>query len=293
MSAPYPPLDSSHYALFGAQIDLSLSPTLYAYLAAQAGVTLPYTRYSVTPHQFAERFDAFASQGGRGANITSPLKTLAYRSATRHSQRAQRSQAVNLLLRLDTGDWFGDHCDGAGFIRALDEMLVHTRCPKYQPTILFLGAGGVALNLIDALSDYFFEPVILLSNRTQAAADALKARVAELDLPVKLSTHRLEAAYPQSVKADLIIHAANLQSPLPAILRESWHPNTLAVDLHYATNTTTPFLAALAQQGVGHCQDGLGMLIHQGRIAFQAWTGHTASSNRSLLHALRRASEER
>ena len=64
----------SHYAVFGHPVSHSLSPRIHAAFGRQTGIALNYTAVDAAPEAFMQALDAFAAGGGRGANVTLPLK---------------------------------------------------------------------------------------------------------------------------------------------------------------------------------------------------------------------------
>ena len=67
-----------HYAVMGKPIAHSLSPVIHLRFAAQVGKTISYEKILVEPSAFAGRVMQYFQQGGKGLNITLPLKEQAY-----------------------------------------------------------------------------------------------------------------------------------------------------------------------------------------------------------------------
>ena len=67
--------------------------------APQLGIALDYRAIEAGRDDFARALDAFAREGGRGANVTLPLKQDARRFAANVSDRARRCGSVNTLIR--------------------------------------------------------------------------------------------------------------------------------------------------------------------------------------------------
>ena len=62
------------------------SPFIHGQFALQTGEPVDYTAADVPPEVFEERMRAFGASGGRGLNVTVPLKELAYSFATRRGR---------------------------------------------------------------------------------------------------------------------------------------------------------------------------------------------------------------
>src|SRR6478735_5059652 len=109
------------FAVFGHPIAHSLSPRIHARFAAQTGIRLQYSALDAPAGSFSTQLEDFAAAGGRGANVTLPLKQDACALSAALSDFARRAGAVNTLTRLPDGRWLGDNTDGPGFVRDLTE----------------------------------------------------------------------------------------------------------------------------------------------------------------------------
>ncbi len=99
-------------------------------------------------------------------------------------------------------------------------------------------------------------------NRTPERAQAL-AR----DLGVR-AVERPEAA-------DLIVNATSIGLRAGDELPDLPAPPQIAVDLVYRPGATTPF-AEWARRGEARVIDGLEVLVRQGALSFERWTGRAA-----------------
>ncbi len=254
-----------HYALFGQPIGHSLSPRIHAAFARQTGVAMDYSALDCGAAEFSQRLAAFAESGGAGANITQPLKSLAFAYAGTLGASAQRAGVVNTLTR--RGDaWHGDNTDGAGLMHDLTERLgLDLRGRR----TLMLGAGGAAAGVVPALLDAGVESVTLV-NRTALRAEQLSERH---DDP-----RRVHARYWKDLATlgafDFVLdatssgHGGNALE-LPFAITGA---RTLAVSLSYGA-AASRFLAWARAAGCSDVHDGLGMLIEQAAESFEIWHG--------------------
>ena len=92
---------TARYAVFGHPVAHSLSPRIHAAFARQTGVEMEYAAIDAAPNEFDSALAAFASVGGRGANITLPHKehALALCSGLRSTRRALPSGVSGLPMR--------------------------------------------------------------------------------------------------------------------------------------------------------------------------------------------------
>jgi shikimate dehydrogenase len=265
---------SARYAVFGQPIAHSLSPRIHAMFAAELGIALDYRAIEASLDEFASKLDAFAADGGLGANVTLPLKREAARLCTEVSDRARRADSVNTLIR-DRGRWRGDSTDGIGFLRDLRDR--HRFDPRDKRTLL-LGAGGAARAVAFALVEASAR--LAIANRTRERAESL----AEATRAEVVDWNALADAPP----FDLVVHAtaaghgaASMALPPPLL-----GASTVAYDLSYGA-AAAPFLA-WAEGAGARAIDGLGMLVEQAAESFAIWHGRTPATD-PVYAALRAA----
>ncbi|HEY5719061.1 MAG TPA: shikimate dehydrogenase [Gammaproteobacteria bacterium] len=256
---------TDRYAVMGDPVAHSKSPRIHALFAAQTGQRLEYTAERVASGTLAQALAAFAAAGGRGCNVTVPLKQEAWALAAPRTPRAELAGAVNTLRRDRADGWWGDNTDGIGLVRDLVDNLGEALAGR---ALLVLGAGGAVRGILGPLLEAG-PSRLLLVNRTAARAQALAAHFAALG-PVQAGGFELL----QQAACDVVINgtAASLHGaalPLPESLGVD---GALAYDLMYAAEPT-PFLRWAAAHGARRCADGLGMLVEQAAEAFALWRG--------------------
>lgn len=280
------------YAVFGHPVAHSRSPRIHAAFAAQAGIELAYERIDAAPERFAAALDAFAREGGRGANVTLPHKAAALALCDTLAPRALRAGAVNTLLRLDdeTGAarWHGDNTDGIGLVRDLRDRHGVVLDGLH---VLLLGAGGAGAGVAPALLDAGIAR-LTVANRSVARACAL---VRHLDDARVVAWE----AWPDAAEAgvrddgtgaggapagavgdpdapvDLVINATSAARGGEAPWLRIAHRlggTRIAVDLGYG-EAAAPFLDFARGQGIARRIDGLGMLVEQAAESFRLWHG--------------------
>lgn len=276
----------TRYAVFGHPIAHSRSPRIHAAFGAQCGIELEYTAIDAPPESFVDAVEAFARDGGRGANVTLPHKPAAAALCAGVSERARRAGAVNTLIRV--GDaWHGDNTDGIGLVRDLTQR--HGIALE-GARVLLLGAGGAAAGVAPALLDAGVAQ-LSISNRSVERARDLALRLGIDDGEERLhlwgwdalveaaarrpQTPRGSAARDGYPEFDLVINstaaargAEPVAWPLPFDDGAPW----TAVDLGYG-DAARPFLNAARIAGAAHGIDGLGMLVEQAAESFARWHG--------------------
>jgi len=257
-------MSKPQYAVFGQPIAHSLSPRIHAMFGAQLGIALDYRAIESSRESFPDALARFAREGGRGANVTLPLKQDALAMCAEISARAMRCGSVNTLIR-EGERWRGDSTDGAGLLRDLRER--HAFEPRARRCVL-IGAGGAARAVAFALADAGVERLVI-ANRTHANAIALAQAIGAAHVEA-LTFEELGVA-PAS---DIVVHAtaaghADAELRFPRTLVAA---HTLCYDLSYGS-TALAFLRWARAAGATRASDGLGMLIEQAADSFELWHG--------------------
>ncbi|WP_445150203.1 shikimate dehydrogenase [Baekduia sp. Peel2402] len=221
-----------------------------------------YQRLPVPPEVFEETVRGLPAAGFVGANVTIPHKEAALTLADASTAAAREIGAANTLtFDPESGAIHAANTDAPGFIAALGGIGVD---PRGQ-TALVLGAGGSARGIVYALREAGAARVSVW-NRTRDRADALAA-----DLGV-------DAAYrPQA--ADLLVNCTSVGladgefKDLP-VDADALGTYATVADLVYRDGGTG--LVAEARRRGCAVVDGLEVLVRQGAMSFEAWTGLTA-----------------
>jgi shikimate dehydrogenase len=243
--------------VIGWPVAHSRSPVIQNAALRAAGLTgWRYQLLPVPPELFDELVPALSAAGFRGANVTIPHKSAALALATDPSPRAQAIGAANTLCFEGEGAIQADNTDAPALIEALPR-------PPRGLRALVLGAGGSARAAVWALGDAGAAEVKVW-NRTPERAEALCAELG--GTPVRSAS-----------PADVLVNctAVGLDGS-PSLDGLPLGAGDLAgygcvVDLVYAASTTALTAAATAA-GVPTV-DGLELLVGQGALSFELFTG--------------------
>jgi shikimate dehydrogenase len=231
--------------------------------AALAAVGLESWRYQllpVPPERFAETVLALPGAGFRGANVTIPHKRSALALADVATGRARAIGAANTLVFEPDGAIHADNTDAPALLAALP-------FPMTGRTALVLGAGAVARASVWTLLDAGAREVCVW-NRTPGRAQELCAEIG--GRPVR-----------ELGPADLLVHctssgldgiaSALKQLPLDA---EKLDRYECVVDFVYSDSDTE--LVRAARERSVDVVDGLELLVGQGALSFEQFTGRPA-----------------
>ncbi len=253
--------------VLGWPVAHSRSPAIQnaALEAAGLGASWHYQLLPVPPELFDETVRALPQAGFRGVNVTIPYKEAALALATAASDRARAIGAANTLLFNDDGEIDADNTDAPALIDALSQHI-----ELGGSSVLVLGAGGSARAAVWALKHAGAGDVAVW-NRTPARAEDLAAAFGA----------RAVAKPSDAPDADVIInctsvglHDGDALEALEVSAEQLGHHRVI-VDFVYRTGLT-PLLKAAQTTGLPTV-DGLELLIGQGAIAFELFTGRTAS----------------
>jgi shikimate dehydrogenase len=260
-------------AIVGWPVDHSRSPALHGFWLKQHGIDGHYGRLPVEPNRRAlEALVAFLRRtpNARGCNLTLPHKIEIMPLLDRIHPAAARIGAVNTVIKQADGTLEGRNSDGFGFLAALQEGAPEWRAESGP--VVVLGAGGASRAVVATLVDAGV-PELRLINRTQAAAVDLGVAFTPKD-GRRIAIERWDDRAAALDGATLLVNTTSLgmkgQPPLDLDLARL--PRTAAVDDIVYIPLETQLLAAARARG-HRCIDGLGMLLHQGRLGFEAWFG--------------------
>lgn len=264
-------------AVFGKPVAQSLSPRIHGLFAQQFGLDVDYQAIEAEPGKLGLQIRELVNRGGRGCNITLPLKNEAWRLATRCSDNANRAEAANTLVFAGT-EWFADNTDGGGLVRDLHRFVGDS---LRSARICLLGAGGAAAGVLAALLAESPDTVVI-ANRTLERAQDLQERHSDLGKMAACTPSDLEAQAP----FDLVINATSLghAGSAPGLEGRWLAPGGRCYDMNYGA-AAEPLSRHCAEQNIPY-SDGLGMLVGQAALSFRLWTGRDPDPQ-PILEALR------
>lgn len=264
--------------LIGWPVSHSISPRMHNAAFAATGLDWRYVPFPVSPYpeaRIGEAVRGLRGLGLRGANVTVPHKQAVISWLNRLSPAAQAIGAVNTIRVEDDDTLYGDNTDARGFVADLSDHGV-------DPTgvhALVLGAGGSARAVAFGLAEAGAASVTVL-NRTLSRAEGIAQAMSR-----RFPTCRWEAGpWPQGLsvaapKVDLVVNCTSLGmepdsnatpwcDEVPLVSRQ------IVYDLVYNPERTKLIEHAVASGA--RAISGKGMLVWQGAMAFELWTGAEA-----------------
>ena len=259
------------YGIFGHPVEHTFSPGMHNAAFRKIGMNACYVPFAVAPEDLEKAVRAIIPLGLRGLNVTVPHKEKVVPLLDALTEDAEAIGAVN-TIEIRDGRLIGHNTDGRGFIKSLvDDASVRPR----GRTFALVGAGGaaraVACSLVLAGARMVFLHDV---NGKKAAA---LARDLSKTVGPKARALGAEDFAEQAPHVDCLINATPLglrpEDPLP-IPRRMITKGQLVCDLVYNPQNTK-LLQAARSRGA-RTLGGIGMLLYQGVIAFEVWTGRRA-----------------
>lgn len=255
--------------LIGYPLGHSVSPAMQAAALAEAGLSdWTYTALPVPPAELVAAVQALRQPGHAGANITVPHKQAIVPLLDGVTPVARAIGAVNTVIKQPDGALLGHNTDAAGFLADLYALDVHI---SNRP-VLVLGAGGSARAVVAACAGVGARIRLLARRREQAEALGGLAPVAIFDWN---ALDLLQACDNVALIVNCTpIGMAPHTAASPWLAGTPFPPGAFVYDLVY--NPAETQLTRDAQTEGLRAATGLGMLVEQGALAFELWTGQAA-----------------
>ncbi len=261
--------------LIGNPVEHTLSPVIHNTLAELTERKLCYVPLKVEEGQLEAAVRGAYALNLLGANVTVPYKSAVIPFLRELDPLAERIGAVNTLVRTE-GGYKGYNTDMPGLYRAMCSDHVELAGEK----VLILGAGGVARAVAVLLLEKGAAEITLL-NRTLEKAQRIAEEVNGL------AGRRLARAMENADYASLPAGEKYLAIQATSV---GMHPHDEDViigdEAFYERIHTgydlifnparTRFMQLVEAQG-GRAFNGAKMLLYQGIIAYELWTGTEVS----------------
>jgi len=263
----------------------SRSPLMHNHWFQVHGLKGTYLPLLIEPGRMEPALRALHPLGFAGVNVTIPHKQEAMRVVDELDESARRIGAISCVTVRPDGSLHGCNNDAFGFIGNLRQQQ-----PAWRPgdgPVVVIGAGGGSRAVCWGLLQEGVSEVRLVNRsfeRAQALAEAMAAGsqarppeaapAGEAKVHGLITPHRWADRHEVLAGATLVVNTTN-QGMLgqPALDFEVAHlpAHAIAADIVYIPGET-PFLRAARERGHPTVR-GLGMLLHQGPLAWKRWFG--------------------
>lgn len=239
---------------------------------ASAGLNWRYLNFEVPPDKLGAAMDALDALDMRGINLTIPHKVAVIEHLDELSPEARAIGAVN-TVRIEAGKKIGENTDGKGFLRG---VRADAGMNPEGKRVVMLGAGGAAraigteLVLVGAAD-------LLVVNRSPSRGETM---VADLRSATggSVQFEPWQGTYAVPSNCDLFVNATSIGlypdvDAMPPVDFSDAREGMLVADAVF-NPPETRLLATAKAHGLPTL-DGLSMLVYQGVIAFEMWTGQS------------------
>ena len=265
------------FCLIGHPVEHSMSPTMWNPALQELGLDYAYVAFDVRPEKLKEAIDGMRALGIKGMNVTIRHKENVIQYLDEIDPIAKKMGAIN-TIKNEEGVLKARNTDAGG----AKKSLIDAGCEISGSNILFLGSGGVARSVAYILSEHANKIVLtdIVENAALAVAKEIKQNMGA-NIEGKTSS---ETILKQEIQdADILINATPIgmhpKTDASPISKELLHENLFVFDVIY-----NPLQTKLMQDAteIG-CKTlgGLDMLVNQGVLAFEWWTGK--SPNATLM----------
>lgn len=100
-----------------------------------------------------------------GVNVTAPYRREAFSMCAKTTLRAKQIGAVNTLVRLEDGTYYGENTEYDGLVY----MLNHAGCDCFRRKVMILGTGGMAAMAAQVALDMKADKVYIVSRSLERA----------------------------------------------------------------------------------------------------------------------------
>lgn len=260
-------------SIIGTDIGHSKSPAMMNAAFKTLGMDAYYFPMNIQKENFGTVVKGLSKMNYMGLTITIPYKLEILSYLDEIDPLAKIIGAVN-TVRIQDGTLKGFNTDGEGFVRGLE---VDGGLVIADQTFLVIGAGGVSRAIMTVLASRRPKK-IYLANRTVEKAEEicekLNREVCPCCVPLPLACN----LKPFAAESTVLINATNIgmppmegKSPVDLSLLR---PDLFVADVIY--NPRRTLLLETAEKMGCRVVNGQSLLLHQGKIAFQIWTGKEA-----------------
>jgi shikimate dehydrogenase len=253
-------------AVMGWPIAQSRSPALHNFWFAQHGLQGSYVPLAVPPERLEAALRALPALNFAGCNLTIPLKQDAMKIVDEVDAPAKKIGAMSCVVVRPDGSLAGSNNDWYGFTHNILEFIPDWRADAGPVAVM--GAGGGARAVVYGLMQRGARD-IRLCNRTFARAQTLAK---EFGGPITVVPWEQRHDAVEGVAMLVNATSQGMIGEAALDLRLDKLPATALINDIIYNPRETPLIVAARMRG-NRTVTGLGMLLHQGIPAWQAWFG--------------------
>ncbi len=254
------------FGILGTPIEHTISPAMHSYMANKTGIDMAYLAFDVQPEQLDDVMRGAKAMGAAGFNITAPHKIHVMQHLDLVCEDAIHMDSVNTVVN-HGGVWRGFNTDGDGFCGSLKLE----GCEIKDKHILMMGAGGSARALCYKLAQNGAKSITITSRSMD------KIHIIG-DMVEKYTRTAFYDSMDAGKNYDIVINTTPVgmhpyEDGNPCTFMDKIEPGMFCCDIIYNPRKTV-FLQEAEKRGA-RITNGLGMLVLQGILAFEHFSGKT------------------
>lgn len=234
------------------------------------GLDWRYINCEIQPDDLKNAVLGAKAMNWRGFNCSIPHKVSVISHLDDLGESARIIGAVNTVVNRD-GKLIGENTDGRGFVESVKSSLELT-----NKRVVLFGAGGAARAVAVELALSGVAHITIV-NRNQERGEELAQLVAD-NTSAGAKYHAWTKQYQIPAETDLVINVTSIG--LFPNVDEELDTDSIKANMVVADGIFNPPQTRLIQTAESKgCTtvNGLGMLVQQGAIAFEYWTGKVPS----------------
>lgn len=263
--------DTKLFGIFGNPVSHSLSPVMHNNWFEKYKLNYLYCAFDILPENLKSAVEAVKTLNILGINVTVPHKVEVMKYLDNIDIAAKTIGSVNTIVN-KKGKLYGYNTDWQGFITDLKYKNIALK----NKTILVIGAGGAAKAILYSLNKLKVKQIYLTSrtiDKAKLTAEKYK-NISVLDI------HKISANFLKNINCLINCSTCGMgkKDKLPFAIKD-FNKDIIFYDIIY--NKETPFKKFAAKNKIKYFS-GEGMLIYQGAVSFDKWTGIFPDTKKTL-----------
>lgn len=273
-------------AVIGDPIAHSLSPEIHNYLLQKYQIDGVYIPLKISEKDFKECIKSLVKMDFVGFNVTIPHKEKIFKICDFKSKSAELTKAVNTVIITEDQKLFGHNSDVEGFLNNLKHSKPSFDL-KYKNAFV-IGSGGAARAIIYGLIKSEVSEVFITNRSKNRATKLIKdfSKFAE-EKNCKIKFLDSEKFSNNLNKCDLLVNSTSLGMEGKEALKidlKTLKKSAIVYDIVYKPLMTELLQTAQAQGN--EVVTGIGMLLEQALIGFEAWFKEKPTIDEDLRNLL-------
>lgn len=270
-------------AVLGDPISHSLSPKIHGFLLDKYGIHGTYIPIQVSKSELEKCVQHLVDSSFAGFNITLPHKEEIFKLCDFKSKTAQLTGAVNTVIVTKDKRLFGHNSDSEGFLNNLKNS--YPDFDLKNKNAFVIGAGGAARALVYALIKSDVKKIVITNRNTERAAELIKnfANFAK-EKNCQIEFLALPDFEKNLDQCDLLTNSTSLGMQGQQVLTidlKNLQKNAIVYDIVYKPLMTD--LLKSAESRGNKVVTGIGMLIEQALVGFEAWFQQKPQADTELM----------